>query len=842
MKALTQILISIFIVAFASAQTTPINNPKIQGSSGTIISGATLTNNGTFTNADTINGNGTFNLSGGTVTLPATVGGLASWPGTTGITTLGTITTGVWNGTAIGVSYGGSGQSSLAASAQAFLDSISTTQGTLLYNNGTDWVSLAPGTSGHFLKTLGAGANPVWAAGGSGIGDVVGPASSVTNRIALFDGTTGKLIKDSGALLSDYLTTATAASTYQPLDADLTSWGAITRASGFDTFTATPTLANLSSLVSDANIARTDAAQTFAGIQTLSDTTASTGTGTGALRVAGGLDTAKDSFFNSVRVGRGAANDVGSLVAGGGALAGIVSGVNNTAVGASALEYITTTSNNVAIGAGAGQVDASLNPLTGVVSAVYIGKSVRGTISSTNEIAIGHTALGLGSNTTVIGNSSTTAARIFGRLTMGTNAAPIIFPASDGTNGQALVTNGSGTLSFATVAASGATLAANTYTGLQQFSGTTHAGLRLNNLTTAERDALTSPAAGMAIWNTTDARLQLHNGSAWTSGMVRLSGDTMTGALSVTLSALGTTTTAGSSLINSTAAAAGAQQVSPALLLRGNGWKTTATAASQTVDFIQDVLPVQGTTAPTGTWRLRTSINGGAAASVMEVDSVGALYLPNGAAGAAGKVLQYTSGVVELAPGITTRLSGTSLIGIVYPGNSSSAGSFQSDGTGNIAMRGGYDPSVAQELSIYKVDSGANDELAKIGWRSTTDVFTIETSKTGTGTARPLVIRTDGTERLRANASGVTIGASGTATPLIKHGTAVLVAGTVTVSDTDVVAGSRIFINRQTDGGTIGDSYSITRSAGVSFTITSKTANATVTGDTSTLSYLIINP
>jgi hypothetical protein len=89
---------------------------------------------------------------------------------------------------------------------------------------------------------------------------------------------------------------------------------------------------------------------------------------------------------------------------------------------------------------------------------------------------------------------------------------------------------------------------------------------------------------------------------------------------------------------------------------------------------------------------------------------------------------------------------------------------------------------------------------------------------------------------------GVTIGANGTATPLIKHGTAVLVAGTVTVSDTDIVAGSRIFINRQTDGGTIGDSYSITRSAGVSFTITSKTANATVTGDTSTVSYLIINP
>lgn len=44
------------------------------------------------------------------------------------------------------------------------------TQGSVLYFNGTDWVFLGPGTSGHYLKTQGAGANPVWAAvsGGSG--------------------------------------------------------------------------------------------------------------------------------------------------------------------------------------------------------------------------------------------------------------------------------------------------------------------------------------------------------------------------------------------------------------------------------------------------------------------------------------------------------------------------------------------------------------------------------------------------------------------------------------------------------------------------------------------------
>lgn len=41
------------------------------------------------------------------------------------------------------------------------------------------------------------------ASGGSGSGDVVGPASSVTDRIVLFNGTTGKIIKDSGFTIAD---------------------------------------------------------------------------------------------------------------------------------------------------------------------------------------------------------------------------------------------------------------------------------------------------------------------------------------------------------------------------------------------------------------------------------------------------------------------------------------------------------------------------------------------------------------------------------------------------------------------------------------------------------------
>ncbi len=67
--------------------------------------------------------------------------------------------------------------------------------------------------------------------------------------------------------------------------------------------------------------------------------------------------------------------------------------------------------------------------------------------------------------------------------------------------------------------------------------------------------------------------------------------------------------TAGILLANSTAAIAGTQSVSPPIVWQGNGWKTTATAASQDVRFRAYALPVQGTTNPTGQWIVESNIN-----------------------------------------------------------------------------------------------------------------------------------------------------------------------------------------------------------------------------------------
>ena len=51
-----------------------------------------------------------------------------------------------------------------AANIQTLLDGISNTQGSILYRSASEWVALAPGTSGNVLSTNGAGANPSWVA------------------------------------------------------------------------------------------------------------------------------------------------------------------------------------------------------------------------------------------------------------------------------------------------------------------------------------------------------------------------------------------------------------------------------------------------------------------------------------------------------------------------------------------------------------------------------------------------------------------------------------------------------------------------------------------------------
>jgi hypothetical protein len=92
-------------------------------------------------------------------------------------------------------------------------------------------------------------------------------------------------------------------------------------------------------------------------------------------------------------------------------------GSNNTVVGNFALGYTTTTGGNTALGAAAGRLTNGGASLTGVTNGIYIGYISTGTASASNEIVIGASAAGKGSNTTVIGNTSTTNNYFYGSTT-----------------------------------------------------------------------------------------------------------------------------------------------------------------------------------------------------------------------------------------------------------------------------------------------------------------------------------------------------------------------------------------------------------------------------------------
>lgn len=80
----------------------------------------------------------------------------------------------------------------LTSSELAFVENLaglSYAQGDVLYHNGTSLTRLAAGTSGHVLTTQGAGANPQWAAAGSGANTALSNLASVAINTTLVSDT-----------------------------------------------------------------------------------------------------------------------------------------------------------------------------------------------------------------------------------------------------------------------------------------------------------------------------------------------------------------------------------------------------------------------------------------------------------------------------------------------------------------------------------------------------------------------------------------------------------------------------------------------------------------------------
>jgi hypothetical protein len=118
---------------------------------------------------------------------------------TSSLTALGTVATGVWNGTAIGFAYGGTGQTTASAGFNAL--SPITTTGDLILGNGTNSATRLPiGASTYVLTSSGTTASWQPATGGSG--------SSISN------GTSNVTVNSSGGTV----TVATAGTTALTVD------------------------------------------------------------------------------------------------------------------------------------------------------------------------------------------------------------------------------------------------------------------------------------------------------------------------------------------------------------------------------------------------------------------------------------------------------------------------------------------------------------------------------------------------------------------------------------------------------------------------------------------------
>lgn len=125
-----------------------VNTPSTSGGSGTVTSVSGTTGRITVT---------------GTTAVVIDIA--ATYVGQTSITTLGTITTGTWQATPVGITYGGTGQTTAVLAFNAL--SPLNTLGDTLYFDGTNNVRLAPNTSTTLkvLTQVGDGTNstaPSW--------------------------------------------------------------------------------------------------------------------------------------------------------------------------------------------------------------------------------------------------------------------------------------------------------------------------------------------------------------------------------------------------------------------------------------------------------------------------------------------------------------------------------------------------------------------------------------------------------------------------------------------------------------------------------------------------------
>jgi hypothetical protein len=173
-------------------------------------------------------------VSAGSSAAPA----WTTWTGSTSITTVGTISAGTWNGTAIGVAYGGTSLTSFTGAYYSLYSTSSTALAVLAPNTTTSikaWTMTGTGS---------AGAAPAWAT-------VVTGVTATTPIVATTTSTTGAVVlthASSGATAGSY---GAAAST---LTATIDAYGHVTAMAATTISITTSQVSNLSSWTGSTSI------------------------------------------------------------------------------------------------------------------------------------------------------------------------------------------------------------------------------------------------------------------------------------------------------------------------------------------------------------------------------------------------------------------------------------------------------------------------------------------------------------------------------------------------------------------------------------------------------------
>lgn len=227
---------------------------------------------------------------------------------------------------------------------------------------------------------------------------------------------------------------------------------------------------------------------------------------------------------------------------------------------------------------------------------------------------------------------------------------------------------------------------------------------------------------------------------------------------------LGNTTSNGLFLSNPQVASTGNQMFSPAITFDGQGWKTTATAASQDCQWQMYLQPVQGAANPTSSLLFKSAINGAAFANTISFSSVGGITAINGDSILRSLTLDGNLSFSPTTDGITGTTAADNVVaGKVgeFPSSLVAAGSAVSLTTATAANI----TSISLTAGDWDVEGSVNFTAAtatvsqkEAGISTTSATLPTDGSEVYSGVAMTLLSTTDsiGMARKRVNVSGTT--------------------------------------------------------------------------------------